>query len=459
MTAVVQDTAPQLGGDLDMNGHNLQGVTPTEIARVSGVTSPIQGQLDSKSATGHNHSGVYEPIDATLLRQSNFAGSGAAVTPARSDHNHTSISGTAANLSGTPALPNGTTVTTQAQNDASQKIASTAYVDMGLANREPADATIVKSAGTRTLNAITVFDANGKVIASGCKVVSNTLTCGDGTAAQGVILGEFAVNGTNDFRIYGATDQSADGCIVLSGPVGSGEALVGSASTATIDGKTCRVMTATAIPIAITNLNQIATRAYSDLQGIPSTFAPVAPGASTLGGVKSGQCTTTTGKLMGYDTNGDRICESDVTGGAGTDLNTATGDIATAQIEDGAVTAAKTAAALKTRTCEVHIWGSGASGVLQDTDDELASCRNKTGATLTITSVECRADAGTPTFMATITGGSNILSGNLTAGTATWAAGSLSGTPTQAADATIDFSIVAAGGTAKGLICVIGRTL
>ncbi|MGD0548838.1 MAG: hypothetical protein ABR991_13630, partial [Terracidiphilus sp.] len=38
------------------------------------------------------------------------------------------ISGTATNLSGTPALPNGTTATTQSANDSSTKLATTAYV-------------------------------------------------------------------------------------------------------------------------------------------------------------------------------------------------------------------------------------------------------------------------------------------------------------------------------------------
>ena len=40
-----------------------------------------------------------------------------------------STSGTAANLSGTPALPNGTTATTQSADDNSTKLATTAYVD------------------------------------------------------------------------------------------------------------------------------------------------------------------------------------------------------------------------------------------------------------------------------------------------------------------------------------------
>ena len=45
--------------------------------------------------------------------------------------------GTAANLSGTPTLPNGTVATTQSQADASTKLATTAYVDTGLDGLAP----------------------------------------------------------------------------------------------------------------------------------------------------------------------------------------------------------------------------------------------------------------------------------------------------------------------------------
>lgn len=45
---VVEDTTPQLGGNLDVNGFNIGGVTPTELGYVSGVTSAIQTQLDAK---------------------------------------------------------------------------------------------------------------------------------------------------------------------------------------------------------------------------------------------------------------------------------------------------------------------------------------------------------------------------------------------------------------------------
>lgn len=54
---------------------------------------------------------------------------------------------------------------------------------------------------------------------------------------------------------------------------------------------------------------------------------PSAPGPATLGGVKSGQCTTGTDKLMGYDTSGDRICETDQTGGGGSISGLTTGTI------------------------------------------------------------------------------------------------------------------------------------
>ncbi|MFL6308105.1 MAG: beta strand repeat-containing protein [Candidatus Sulfotelmatobacter sp.] len=54
---------------------------------------------------------------------------GAAVQVGKVNSN---ITGTAANLSGTPALPNGTTATTQSAHDNSTKLATTAYVDASI---------------------------------------------------------------------------------------------------------------------------------------------------------------------------------------------------------------------------------------------------------------------------------------------------------------------------------------
>jgi hypothetical protein len=112
----------------------------------------------------------------------------------------------------------------------------------------------------------------------------------------------------------------------------------------------------------------------------------------------------------------------------------------------------------KIRVCELHIWGTGASGVLQNSDDEIVSCKNKFGVTETITAVDCWADAGSPTITPVITGGASILSGALTCGTGAWAAGSLSGTPTLSNDSTLDANITTAGGVATNIRVVFTLT-
>jgi hypothetical protein len=100
-------------------------------------------------------------------------------------------------------------------------------------------------------NEVAIYDSTtGKLIkrGTGCTIASATLTCtggfesGDGTVQGLIRLKELAANGANDFRIYGAADQAIDGCLVFSGPLASGDSWRGSASTVTIDGKTCRVM-------------------------------------------------------------------------------------------------------------------------------------------------------------------------------------------------------------------------
>jgi hypothetical protein len=114
---------------------------------------------------------------------------------------------------------------------------------------------------------------------------------------------------------------------------------------------------------------------------------------------------------------------------------------------------------LNVRSCEVVIGGTGTNGVLQDTDDWAADCKNKWGVTFTITAVECYADAGSPTVMVAVSSGSNVLSGNLTCGTASWASGTLNGTPTLASNGTLDFNVVSAGGTAKIIRVLVTGTI
>lgn len=75
---VVEDTTPQLGGQLDMNGQSILAgaltITATELGYLDGVTSAIQTQLNNKSDTGHNHSGVYEPVQTAASQAEMEAG-------------------------------------------------------------------------------------------------------------------------------------------------------------------------------------------------------------------------------------------------------------------------------------------------------------------------------------------------------------------------------------------------
>jgi limonene-1,2-epoxide hydrolase len=128
------------------------------------------------------------------------------------------------------------------------------------------------------------------------------------------------------------------------------------------------------------------------------------------------------------------------------------------------VTLAQLPSTTRLRTCEIHIYGDGTSGALQTSDSEVASCYNDSGATMTITAIRCYADNGSTTTTVTpiVTGGSSssILSGGtaLTCGNATFAAGTLSGTPTLTSTSTVDMNITAAG-TAKSLRIVLTGTI
>jgi hypothetical protein len=120
----------------------------------------------------------------------------------------------------------------------------------------------------------------------------------------------------------------------------------------------------------------------------------------------------------------------------------------------------------KTHICEIVVGDPGAaSPALADDNDTPRVCGNITGADITITAVACYADAGSPTVTPILTGGSgtSVLTGALTCGTASWAAGTINGTPTvhsfsangatcSSTPCTIDANITSAGGTAKYIV-------
>lgn len=118
------------------------------------------------------------------------------------------------------------------------------------------------------------------------------------------------------------------------------------------------------------------------------------------------------------------------------------------------------------RTCFITTGDPDSSSpVLVDGNDAPAQCSNDFGFDLTIKGVACWANAGSPTVNPILTagGGTSILTGALTCGTASWAAGTVNGSPVlhsfstggatcSSTPCTLDANITTAGGTARYLI-------
>jgi hypothetical protein len=81
-------------------------------------------------------------------------------------------------------------------------------------------------------------------------------------------------------------------------------------------------------------------------------------------------------------------------------------------------------------SCEVVFGDLQSADPINAGSDQPGACGNVSGHDATIAGVACYADAGSPTVTPTLTGGTAILTGALTCGNASWAAGTLSGTPT-----------------------------
>lgn len=140
--------------------------------------------------------------------------------------------------------PRLTDARTPASHAASHASGGADVVTPAAIGAEPVDANIARKAGASTTNAITVYDANGKLISSGCSIASGVLSCNTGTASSGITLPELTANGTDSFGIYGKNSQAASVCIIMpdAAPAG-GQVLSASSTTAnTTDGRTCTVM-------------------------------------------------------------------------------------------------------------------------------------------------------------------------------------------------------------------------
>lgn len=115
----------------------------------------------------------------------------------------------------------------------------------------------------------------------------------------------------------------------------------------------------------------------------------------------------------------------------------------------------------RNHACEIVIGNPNTAGaVLADGDDAPAVCGNVSGGDEIITAVACRADAAGASVLPVLTGGGTIVSGAISCGDGTWAAGTVSGTPTiktfssngatcSSTPCTLDAAIDTAGGSAR----------
>ena len=124
-----------------LTNKTLDGVSPTVMGYLD-ATSSIQTQLNGKAATnasttGAAWTGTYTPASGKVL-----GGASPSYYYYINLRRHiylchrrlfTNTTGTATNLSGTPALPNGTTGTTQTTADNTTKLATDAFVQAVLA--------------------------------------------------------------------------------------------------------------------------------------------------------------------------------------------------------------------------------------------------------------------------------------------------------------------------------------
>ena len=114
------------------------------------------------------------------------------------------------------------------------------------------------------------------------------------------------------------------------------------------------------------------------------------------------------------------------------------------------------------RILHVKWWGTGASYVLQDTDDELSIFNNKLAASIVVNSVTCESDTGTPTVQLQKDDGSatDMLSSNLSCATTPATTSTfVSGENTIATGNRIDALIVSAGGSAHWVAITINYTV
>lgn len=154
----------------------------------------------------------------------------------------------AANLSGTPTLPNGTAATTQSQSDSSTKLATTAYVDTGLATKQ---ATITFGTGVLTALGVNVGSAGAPVVNGGAL----------GTPSSGTVTN---LTGTASININGTVGATTPAAVTAT-------TLTSTGNTQLADAVTDTVSIGTAAPATVTLLNQFFVGQSVSIDGASGT--------------------------------------------------------------------------------------------------------------------------------------------------------------------------------------------
>lgn len=210
----------------------ISGLTATSVVKYVGGAAQALAANDLRAATSYilEYDGTNFVVKSLLGNAG--AGGSESTTVANSGASGASVLKTGTNVTGRKLVA-GSNVTITENTD-----------DITIASSASGTGDVV-GPSSATADYIVVFDGTtGKLVKmSGCKIVSSVLSCGDGTTQSLIELPELTANGSNKQSIYGAASQSGDGCVVW--PVGnptSGQVLTDSGSSATIDSKTCRVM-------------------------------------------------------------------------------------------------------------------------------------------------------------------------------------------------------------------------
>jgi hypothetical protein len=272
---------------------------PTGLSGLAKLTSGVVSAVTAPSGT------VVGTTDTQALTNKDLTG-GTNTFPTFNQN----TSGTAANLSGTPALPNGTTATTQSAADNTTKLATTAYVDTGLGGKQPLDSDLTTIAGLTATTGNMILSASSAWTSATPATVKTALglTIGTDVQAYDADLTAWAGKTAPSGAAVGTTDTQT----LTNKRVTSRVGTTASSATPSIDCDLYDAYDITALAAAITSVTITGTPTHDQTLSIRikdnGTARAMATGSSIISsGVASWPTTTAISKvhtiLLGYDAN------------------------------------------------------------------------------------------------------------------------------------------------------------